>query len=90
MGSVADFFRGIIKSTKIFVQKVGAFLMLIFVLGLIAGAYIIHAGLSPLWFGAFGLVIIVLWNDFGEGIGILLLFLILFLFFQAVLPPISL
>ncbi len=90
MGTVAEFFRGVVKGTKIFAQKVGSFLMLLFVLGLIAGAYIVHAGLSPLWFGAFGLVVVVLWNDFGEGIGILLLFLILFIFFPGILPPISL
>ena len=89
MGSVADFFRGIIKGTKIIVQKVGAFIMLIFVLGLIAGAYIVSAGLSPLWFAAFALVVIVLWNDFGEGIGILLLLLILFIFFPGIFPAIS-
>ncbi|MEK6902837.1 MAG: hypothetical protein AABX02_04605 [archaeon] len=88
MGSVAEWFRGVVKGTKIFVQKVGAFIMLIFVLGLIAGAYIVAAQLSILWFFAFGLVVVVLWNDFGEGIGVLLLLLVLFLFFPQIFPPI--
>lgn len=89
MGTVAEFFRGIVKSTKILVQRAGAFIMLVFVLGLIAGAYIVAAQLSILWFFAFGLVVIVLWNDFGEGIGVLLLLLILFIFFPQIFPPIQ-
>lgn len=89
MGTVAEFFRGIVKSTKILVQKVGAFIFLVFVLGTLAGAYIIAADLSKLWFVAFGLVVITLWNDFGEGIGILLLVLFLFLFFPDLLPRIA-
>lgn len=89
MGTVAEFFRGIVKSTKILVQKVGAFLFMIFLLGTLAGAYIIAADLSKLWFAAFGIVVVVLWNDFGEGIGILLLILFVFLFFPDVLPRIN-
>ena len=87
MGTVAEFFRGIVKSTKILVQRAGAFIMLVFVLGLIAGGYIIAAQLSILWFLAFGLVVIILWNDFGEGIAILALLLILFIFVPQVFPP---
>lgn len=87
MGTVAEFFRSIVKSTKILVQKVGAFIMLIFVLGLIAGAYIVAAQLSVLWFFAFALVVVVLWNDFGEGIAILALLLILFIFVPQIFPP---
>ncbi len=90
MGTVSEFFRGIIKGTKIIVQKVGAFIMLIFVLGLLAGAYIVSAQLSPLWFAAFALVVVVLWNDFGEGMMVLLLLLLLFIFFPQIFPPIQL
>lgn len=90
MGTVADFFRGIVKSTKIIAQKVGAFVMLVFVLGLVAGVYIAFAGLSLLWVAAFALVVVVLWNDFGEGIGILLLLLIVFIFMPYLLPMIQL
>jgi hypothetical protein len=90
MGSVADFFRGFIKSTKIIAQKVGAFVMLVFVLGIITGVYIAFAGLSLLWVAAFALVIVVLWNDFAEGIGILLLLLIVFIFMPYLLPMIRL
>jgi hypothetical protein len=89
MGTVAEFFRGFIKSTKIIAQKVGAFVMIVFVLGLIAGLYIAQANLSILWVGAFALVVVVLWNDFGEGIGILLLLLLLFLFYPQIFPPIT-
>lgn len=90
MGTVAEFFRGLVKSTKILAQKVGAFIMIVFVLGLIAGIYIAQANLSILWVAAFSLVVVVLWNDFGEGIGILLLLLILFIFFPQIFPPIKL
>lgn len=90
MGSVADFFRGIVKSTKVLVQKVGAFIMLVFVLGLLAGIYIAFAGLSLLWVAAFAVVVIVLWNDFGEGITILVLLLLLFIFMPWILPVIRL
>lgn len=90
MGSVAEFFRGIVKSTKILAQKIGAFIMLVFVLGLVGGVYIASAGLSLLWIAAFALVVVVLWNDFGEGIGILLLLLIVFIFMPLLLPMIRL
>ena len=90
MGTVADFFKGIVKSTKILAQKVGAFVMLVFVFGIITGVYIAFAGLSILWVAAFGLVVVVLWNDFGEGIGILLLLLIIFIFMPYLLPMIRL
>lgn len=90
MGTVADFFKGFVKSTKILAQKVGAFVMLVFVLGIVTGVYIAFAGLSILWVAAFALVIVVLWNDFGEGIGILLLLLIVFIFMPYLLPMIRL
>ncbi|MBM3282490.1 MAG: hypothetical protein FJY86_04095 [Candidatus Diapherotrites archaeon] len=88
MGTVADFFKGFIKSTKIIAQKVGAFVMLVFFLGVLMGTYIAFAGLSLLWVAAFGLVVVVFWNDFGEGVGILLLLLIVFFFMPYLLPQI--
>lgn len=88
MGSVADFFRSFLKSTKIIAQKVGAFVMLVFFLGILTGVYIAFAGLSLLWVAAFGLVIVVFWNDFGEGVGIFLLLLIVFFFMPYLLPQI--
>ncbi|MEK6970659.1 MAG: hypothetical protein AABW68_03100 [archaeon] len=89
MGTVAEFFRSLVKGTKILIQKVGAFIMLVFVLGLLAGIYIALANLSLLWVGAFATVVVVLWNDFGEGIGILLLLLILFIFVPQIFPVIT-
>ncbi len=88
MGTVADFFKGFIKSTKIIAQKVGAFVMLVFFLGILTGVYIAFSGLSLLWVAAFGLVIVVFWNDFGEGVGIFLLLLIVFFFMPYLLPQI--
>ncbi|MDP2666484.1 MAG: hypothetical protein Q8P05_03220 [Candidatus Diapherotrites archaeon] len=89
MGTVAEFFREIVKSTHVFFQKVGAFVLLVFVLGMLAGGYIIAASLSPLWFLAFAVTIVVMWNDFGEGVAIFALILILFLFVPELLPPFS-
>ncbi len=90
LGSVAEFFRGIVKGTKIIVQKVGAFILLVFFLGMLAGGWIISAQLSPLWFLAFAISIVVIWNDFGEGIAIFFLLLILFLFAPQILPLVRL
>ncbi len=90
MGTVADFFRGFVKSTKIIAQKVGAFVTLIFFLGILTGVYIAFSGLSLLWVAAFGLVVVVFWNDFGEGVGILLLLLLVFFFIPHLLPQIRL
>lgn len=86
MGTVAEFFRGIVKSTKILVQKVGAFILLVFLLGMIAGAYIVSAQLSILWFGAFGVAVVALWNDFGEGVTLTAVLLILLIFVPDVFP----
>jgi hypothetical protein len=88
MGNVAELFRGFVKGTGIFFQKVGAFLLGIFVLGLLAGGYIVAFGLSALWFLAFLLAIVVMWNDFGEGIAIILLLIVLFVFFPDIFPPV--
>ena len=90
MGTVADFFKGFIKSTKIIAQKVGAFVMLVFFLGILMGTYISFAGLSLLWVAAFGLVVVVFWNDFGEGVGILILLFLVFFFMPYLLPQIKL
>lgn len=90
MGTVAEYFRGIVKQTKILAQKIGAFIFIVFLLGTLAGAYIIAADLSKLWFGLFGLSVVVLWNDFGEGVGIVLLLLIVFIFFPDLVPRINL
>ena len=89
LGSVAEFFREIVKGTKILVQKVGAFILFVFLLGMIAGAFIISAQLSLLWFVAFALAIVVTWNDFGEGVAITLLLVILLIFMPTILPPIT-
>lgn len=89
MGTVAEFFRSLVKSTKILVQKVGAFIMLIFVLGILAGVYIALGNLSALWIAAFALVVVILWNDFGEGITILVILLLLFLFYPQIFPPVN-
>ncbi len=89
MGSVAEFFRGIVKSTKIIAQKVGAFIVIIFLLGMIFGAYLIVGNFSKLWFFAIAAAVMVLWNDFGEGVGFLLLVFILFFFFPDLLPNIQ-
>ena len=86
MGTVAEFFRSLVKSTKIFAQKVGAFILLVFFVGMLAGGYIIQANFSPLWFLAFGLSIVVTWNDFGEGVTIFFLFLLFFIFMPEILP----
>ncbi len=90
MGSVAEFFRSIVKNTKVLVQKAGAFLMLIFLLGIITGIYIAFSNLSLLWVAAFGLVVVMLWNDFGEGVAMLVILILLFLFFPQIFPPIQL
>ncbi len=88
MGSVAEFFRGIVKSTKILAQKVGAFIVIVFLLGMIFGGYLITGNFSKLWFVAIGLAVVVFWNDFGEGVGFLILTFILFFMFPDLLPNI--
>lgn len=90
MGSVAEFFRGIVKSTKVLAQKVGAFIVMVFLLGMIFGGFLITGNFSKLWFVAFGLAIVIFWNDFGEGVGYLVLLFILFFFFPDLLPTINL
>ncbi len=88
MGSVAEFFRGIVKSTKVLAQKVGAFIAMIFLLGMIFGGFLIGGNFSKLWFVAFAAAIVVLWNDFGEGVGFVILLIILFFLFPDILPSI--
>lgn len=88
MGSVAEFFRGIVKSTKVLVQKVGAFIVIVFLLGMIFGASIIIGNYSKLWFGLIAAAVVVFWNDFGEGVGFLILVFLLFFMFPEVLPQI--
>ena len=89
MGSVADFFRGIVKGTKIIAQKVGAFILFVFLLGMLVGGFVIANQLSPLWFVAFGIAVLVTWNDFGEGVGITALLLILLFLRPDVFPMIN-
>ena len=88
MGSVAEFFRGIVKSTKILAQKVGAFIVIVFLLGMIFGAYLITGNFSKLWFVAIAAAVLVFWNDFGEGVGFLILVFLAFFFFPDLLPNI--
>ncbi|MFH0970102.1 MAG: hypothetical protein V1776_01430 [Candidatus Diapherotrites archaeon] len=88
MGSVSEYFRRIVKSTKVLVAKVGAFILLVFFLGMIAGGLIFAWDYSLLWYPAFFLSIVIMWNDFGEGVVIFLLLLLLFLFAPWVFPSI--
>ncbi|MEK6820793.1 MAG: hypothetical protein AABY11_00135 [archaeon] len=89
MGTVYDFFKSTVKSFKVIAAKTGAFVLLVFFLGMLLGGTILAWDLSLLWFVAFFLSIIITWNDFGEGMTIFFLLVLLFLMAPWVFPPIS-
>ena len=78
---VASFFDKIIKAIPIILAKIGTILMLIFVLGMIAGYLVFAMGLTPAIFLIPILAMFVMWYRLDEGVVLLILLALLVIVF---------
>lgn len=68
MGIVADFFKDVLKGAQIIVKKVGSFVLLSYVLGMLYGIYIFTFGLNAIYFLVPIVSLAIMWEDFGWGV----------------------
>ncbi len=78
---VASFFGSMAKAIPVLLLKAGAFLLLLFTLGLFAGYYIAWAGISPTIFLIPLIAMVVMWYKLDEGVFVLVLLTLLVVFF---------
>ena len=78
---VASFFDKVVKAIPIILTKIGTILMLIFVVGMIAGYLVFVMGLTPAIFLIPILAMFVMWYRLDEGVVLLILLALLVIVF---------
>ncbi len=78
---VANFFDKIVKAIPIILTKIGTILMLIFVVGMIAGYLVFAMGLTPAIFLIPIVAMFVMWYRLDEGVLLLILLALLVIVF---------
>ncbi len=78
---VASFFDKIVKTIPIILTKIGTILMLIFVVGMIAGYLVFAMGATPAIFLIPIVAMFVMWYRLDEGVILLILLTLLVVFF---------
>ena len=86
MGIIFNFVRGIVKSIGFIAAKVGAAVLFVGILGMLFGVFVITSGINQLFLLGPILAAVVMWEDYGWGIMVLLGVLIAAFFFPGILP----
>jgi hypothetical protein len=85
MSFIYDLGKKITETIPVLVRRIGAVLLFFAFLGSVLGFIIGVNGLNVIWLAGIPISMIVMWNDLDQGVLVLVLYLILFWSFPAIL-----